>query len=115
MRRADFFLLEAVRALRNNLATTVAATVTVLIVLYFLGVFVLFGTYLYAKVDKERSGVRVTVYLDKRASDQQVKAIGARLQAEPRREGRTPSSTSPRPRPGSASRSACRRPSGRAC
>ena len=56
------------RALRNNLATTVAATVTVLIVLYFLGVFVLFGTYLYAKVDKERSGVRVTVYLDKRAS-----------------------------------------------
>ena len=83
MRRADFFLLEAVRALRNNLATTVAATVTVLIVLYFLGVFVLFGTYLYAKVDKERSGVRVTVYLDKRASDQQVKAIGARLQQNP--------------------------------
>ncbi len=63
MRRPGFFLVEAVRALRNNLATTVAATVTVLIVLYFLGVFVLFGTYLYAKVDKERSGVRVTVYL----------------------------------------------------
>ncbi len=83
MRRADFFLLEAVRALRNNLATTVAATVTVLIVLYFLGVFVLFGTYLYAKVDKERSGVRVTVYLDKRASDQQVKSIGARLRQNP--------------------------------
>ena len=71
------------RALRNNLATTVAATVTVLIVLYFLGVFVLFGTYLYAKVDKERSGVRVTVYLDKRASDQQVKSIGARLRQNP--------------------------------
>jgi cell division transport system permease protein len=83
MRRADFFLVEAVRALRNNLATTVAATVTVLIVLYFLGVFVLFGTYLYAKVDKERSGVRVTVYLDKRASDQQVAAIGARLRQNP--------------------------------
>ena len=83
MRRADFFLVEAVRALRNNLATTVAATVTVLIVLYFLGVFVLFGTYLYAKVDKERSGVRVTVYLDKRASDQQIKAIGARLRQNP--------------------------------
>jgi cell division transport system permease protein len=79
VRRADFFLIEAIRALRNNLATTVAATVTVLIVLYFLGVFVLFGTYLYAKVDKERSGVRVTVYLDKRASDTQVAAIGARL------------------------------------
>ncbi len=83
MRRADFFLVEAVRALRNNLATTVAATVTVLIVLYFLGVFVLFGTYLYAKVDKERSGVRVTVYLDKRASPQQIKAIGARLRQNP--------------------------------
>ena len=83
MRRADFFLVEAVRALRNNLATTVAATVTVLIVLYFLGVFVLFGTYLYAKVDKERSGVRVTVYLDKRASPKQISAIGARLRQNP--------------------------------
>jgi cell division transport system permease protein len=83
LRRPGFFLVEAVRALRNNLATTVAATVTVLIVLYFLGVFVLFGTYLYAKVDKERSGVRVTVYLDKRASSQQISAIGARLRQNP--------------------------------
>jgi cell division transport system permease protein len=83
LRRPGFFLVEAVRALRNNLATTVAATVTVLIVLYFLGVFVLFGTYLYAKVDKERSGVRVTVYLDKRASPKQISAIGARLRQNP--------------------------------
>jgi cell division transport system permease protein len=83
VRRPGFFLVEAVRALRNNLATTVAATVTVLIVLYFLGVFVLFGTYLYAKVDKERSGVRVTVYLDKRATPREVSAIGARLRQNP--------------------------------
>jgi cell division transport system permease protein len=83
MRRADFFLVEAVRALRNNLATTVAATVTVLIVLYFLGVFVLFGTYLYAKVDKERSGVKVTVYLTQRATPAQIDAIGARLRQNP--------------------------------
>ncbi len=109
-----FFLVEAMRALRNNLATTVAATVTVLIVLYFLGVFVLFGTYLYAKVDKERSGVRVTVYLDKRASPQQITAIGARLRQNPDVKP-TASSTSPRPRPGSGSRSACRSRSGRAC
>ena len=91
MRRAGFFLVEAVRALRNNLATTVAATVTVLIVLYFLGVFVLFGTYLYAKVDKERSGVRVTVYLDKRAThaadlrDRRPPAAEPRREAERRR------------------------------
>ena len=83
VRRADFFFVEAVRSLRNNLATTLAATVTVLIVLYFLGVFVLFGTYLYAKVDKERSGVRVTVYLDKRATHGQITAIGARLRQNP--------------------------------
>jgi cell division transport system permease protein len=83
MRRPSFFIVEAVRALRNNLATTVAATVTVLIVLYFLGVFVLFGTYLKAKVDKERSGVRVTVYLDQRATTRQISAIGARLRQNP--------------------------------
>ncbi len=86
MRRADFFLVEAVRALRNNLATTVAATVTVLIVLYFLGVFVLFGTYLYAKVDKERSGVRVTVYLDKRATKPEIAAHRRPPAPEPRRQ-----------------------------
>ena len=83
MRRPSFFIVEALRALRNNLATTVAATVTVLIVLYFLGVFVLFGTYLVAKVNKERSGVRVTVYLYQRATSQQVAAIGARLRQNP--------------------------------
>jgi cell division transport system permease protein len=83
VRRAGYFLIEAAHALRNNLATTVAATVTVLIVLYFLGVFVLFGTYLKAKVDKERSGVHVTVYLDKRATPAQVTAIGARLRQNP--------------------------------
>src|SRR5450755_4487712 len=83
MRRPSFFIVEAIRALRNNLATTVAATVTVLIVLYFLGVFVLFGTYLYAKIDKERSGLRVTVYLDQRATNQQIAAIGARLRQNP--------------------------------
>ena len=106
MRRPGFFLVEAVRALRNNLATTVAATVTVLIVLYFLGVFVLFGTYLYAKVDKERSGVRVTVYLDKRATRRADHGDRRAPAAEPGREAERASSTSPRPRPGSAAQEA---------
>jgi len=50
--RFRFYVGEAVRSLRANLATTLAATVTVLIVMFFLGVFVALGSYLYAKVDQ---------------------------------------------------------------
>ena len=61
--RFRFYIGEAVRSLRANLATTLAATVTVLIVMFFLGVFVALGSYLYAKVDQVRSETKVSVYL----------------------------------------------------
>ena len=84
-KRFQFFVVEALRSLRNNFATTVAATVTVVIVLFFLGVFLLIGSLAYNKVEQQRKEVRVRVYLTDRAlGDATARAaIGARLKGTP--------------------------------
>jgi cell division transport system permease protein len=81
--RFRFFIGEAVRSLRANLATTLAATVTVLIVMFFLGVFVALGSYLYAKVDQVRGETKVSVYLNDDVLNRQVGTLELRLRQNP--------------------------------
>ena len=81
--RFRFYIGEAVRSLRANLATTLAATVTVLIVMFFLGVFVALGSYLYAKVDQVRGETKVSVYLQDDSSSRQVGNLQVRLRQNP--------------------------------
>jgi cell division transport system permease protein len=81
--RFRFYVGEAVRSLRANLATTLAATVTVLIVMFFLGVFVALGSYLYAKVDQVRGETKVSVYLKDDALNRQVGTLEVRLRQNP--------------------------------
>ena len=81
--RFRFYVGEAVRSLRANLATTLAATVTVLIVMFFLGVFVALGSYLYAKVDQVRGETKVSVYLKDDVSAKQVGTLEVRLRQNP--------------------------------
>jgi cell division transport system permease protein len=81
--RFRFFVGEAVRSLRANLATTLAATVTVLIVMFFLGVFVALGSYLYAKVDQVRGETKVSVYLKDEASAKQIGKLQVQLTQNP--------------------------------
>jgi cell division transport system permease protein len=81
--RFRFYIGEAVRSLRANLATTMAATVTVLIVMFFLGVFVALGSYLYAKVDQVRGETKVSVYLQDDASSRQIGNLQLRLRQNP--------------------------------
>jgi cell division transport system permease protein len=81
--RFRFFVGEAVRSLRANLATTLAATVTVLIVMFFLGVFVALGSYLYAKVDQVRGETKVSVYLRDDVLNRQVGNLEVRLRQNP--------------------------------
>ena len=81
--RFRFFVGEAVRSLRANLATTLAATVTVLIVMFFLGVFVALGSYLYAKVDQVRGETKVSVYLKDDVLNRQVGQLELRLRQNP--------------------------------
>jgi cell division transport system permease protein len=81
--RIQFFLVEALRSLRNNFATTLAATVTVLIVMFWLGVFVSLGTYIYSKVDQIRHQVDVRVYLVDHARQSDVFALERQLGNRP--------------------------------
>ena len=70
--RFRFFVGEALRSLRNNLATTLAATMTVLIVMFWLGVFVALGSYMYSKIEEVRQDVKVRVFLAEDASPTQI-------------------------------------------
>jgi cell division transport system permease protein len=81
--RLRFFFGEATTSLRNNLATTLAATVTVLIVMFWLGVFVALGTYMYRDLEHARNDVHVSVYLADGATAHQVHALERRLAANP--------------------------------
>src|SRR4051812_37346975 len=81
--RLRFFAGEAISSLRNNFATTLAATVTVLIVLFWLGVFVSLGSYMYSKLEQVRSDVQVSVYLQDGVRPAQIDVLRARLQHNP--------------------------------
>ena len=81
--RLRFFVGEALSSLRNNFATTLAATTTVLIVLFWLGVFVALGSYMYSKLEQVRQDVKVSVYLADNATARQVGDLQQRLRVNP--------------------------------
>jgi cell division transport system permease protein len=68
--RARFFVAEALRSVRGNVATTMAATVTVLIVTFLLGVTVTIAKYIYDYTVGVRSDVTVKVFLPLEAAKQ---------------------------------------------
>lgn len=82
--RFRWFLGEALRSLRTNFATTLAAVVTVLIVLYIFGVGVALGTYLTSYTDGVKRDLTIKVWLDDSATEQQVGQIQRTLLADPR-------------------------------
>jgi cell division transport system permease protein len=61
--RWRFFLSEALHSIRGNVATTVAASVTVLIVTFLLAVFASLGLFLYDKTVGVRNAVTVKAYM----------------------------------------------------
>jgi cell division transport system permease protein len=81
--RARFFVGEALSSLRNNFATTLAATVTVLIVMFWLGVFVSLGSYMYSKLEQVRHDVKVKVFLAPDVTRGQVARLESRLHGNP--------------------------------
>ena len=82
--RFGFFAVEALRSLRTNLATTLAATVTVLIVLYLAGVGISLGSYIYNYTENVKSDLTVQVFLSDKATDKQRFAVGQKLRKDPR-------------------------------
>jgi cell division transport system permease protein len=63
MNRARMLLSESVRSLTANLSTTVAATMTVLIGMFLLGLFIGLGTWVLDWSDEAKAKLRTKVYL----------------------------------------------------
>ena len=88
-RRFDFFLLEALRSLKANIATTTAATVTVLIVMFLAGVGIGLGTYIVDYSNQVRDKVTIKVYLKDTATQTQIGKIQSKAQADARVDGKS--------------------------
>jgi cell division protein FtsX len=68
MERARLFVGEAFRSLLGNLSTTVAATMTVLIGMFLLGLFIALGSWVVSWTDSVKKEVLVKVFFEKRSS-----------------------------------------------
>jgi cell division transport system permease protein len=75
---------EAFRSLRATVSTTVAATLTVLIGMFVLGLSIAFGTWLLSWSDHLKQELVVKVYMVVGATPGQTLAVERQLQADPR-------------------------------
>ena len=73
--RAKLFVGEAIRSIGANLSTTVAATMTVLIGMFLLGLFIALGSWVLSWTNQVEEGVVVKVFFEQDASPQQVNAV----------------------------------------
>ena len=73
--RWKFFVIEALKSLRGNFATTVAAVVTVLVVMFIAGVGIALGSYVYNYSNQVRDDVTIRAYLKDSATRNQISEI----------------------------------------
>ena len=70
--RPRFFLAEAIRSIRANVAVSIAATVTVLIAVFILGAFIPSFLYVQSTVDSQKDRVDIRAYISDSAKVAQV-------------------------------------------
>jgi cell division transport system permease protein len=75
---------EAVRSIGANVSTTVAATMTVLIGMFLLGLFIAFATYAHSWSDHVKQELVVKVFFDRTAVPKNVEAVRIKLESDPR-------------------------------
>ena len=85
MPRARLFFSEAFRSIGANLSTTVAATMTVLIGMFLLGLFIALFSWVNSWTDHVRKDVIVKVYFEQspQATEAQINAVGAKINTFP--------------------------------
>ncbi len=83
MTRVRIFLGEAFRSIGSNLSTTVAATMTVLIGMFLLGLFIALGSWVLSWTDNVKKEVLVKVFFVQDATPQQINAVSRKLAAMP--------------------------------
>jgi cell division transport system permease protein len=87
--RLRLLFSESIRSLGANLSTTVAATMTVLIGMFLLGLFVALGSWAQAFGDRQKEKLLVKVYFctestcPKGATDKQINAVRLKLDNDP--------------------------------
>jgi cell division transport system permease protein len=84
MSRARLLIAEAWASIRQNVSTTVASTLTVLIGMVLLGLFIAFFTLVLSWSAYVQNELQVHVYFTETASQPQIAAVGSRLQNDPR-------------------------------
>jgi cell division transport system permease protein len=77
--RTKLFVGEAIRSIGANLSTTVAATMTVLIGMFLLGLFIALGSWVLSWTNRVEEGVVVKVFFTQDASEQQINAVRLKL------------------------------------
>ena len=81
-------LAEAVRSIGTNVSTTVAATMTVLIGMFLLGLFIAFATYAHSWSDHVKKELVVKVFFDRTAPAKSVDFVSAQEALEKMRKER---------------------------
>ncbi len=87
--RLKLLFSESVRSLGANLSTTIAATMTVLIGMFLLGLFIALGSWAQAFGDHQKEKLLVKVYFctdstcKQEATNKQINAVRAKLTADP--------------------------------
>ncbi len=84
MSRVRLLVSEAWSSIRMNISTTVAATMTVLIGMFLLGLFIALGTWVLSWSNHVKGELQVKVYFAQTATQAQELAVGRKLKADPR-------------------------------
>ena len=84
MSRVRLLVSEAWSSIRMNISTTVAATMTVLIGMFLLGVFIALGTWVLSWSDHVKRELQVKVYFAQTATPAQEALVGQKLRADTR-------------------------------
>ena len=81
--RTKTFIAEALASIRTNLSTTLAATMTVLIGMFLLGLFITLGTWMLSYTSDLKKQIVVNVYFDRDANVRQINAVALHLRSMP--------------------------------
>jgi cell division transport system permease protein len=82
--RLKMMLGEAVRSILANVSTTVAATLTVLIGMFLLGLFIAFASYANSWSDHVKQELVVKVFFDRDATPAAIETVRVKLESDPR-------------------------------
>jgi cell division transport system permease protein len=82
--RVKLLFSESFRSLGANLSTTIAATMTVLIGMFLLGLFIALGSWVVSWSDHVKRELLVKVFYKQDAKEAQINDVRAQLEADPR-------------------------------